>query len=86
VRERLAYVLASDGHPGTREHTLAAGVGAAMAAGASPSYARRLTGTNPGGLLRVDAGAAAAPGGRDWRGHGALERVRQARRRLARMR
>ena len=87
VRARLAYVLASDGHPGTREHTLAAGVAAAVAAGASPGYARRLTGVNPARLLTGEAGAGGvAPGGRDWRGHGALERVRQARRRLARMR
>jgi protein-tyrosine phosphatase len=85
VRAQLAYALASDGHPGTgaREHTLGAGVAAAIAAGASPAYARRLTGTNPGRLL---AGTDPAPGGRDWRGHGALERVRQARRRLARLR
>jgi protein-tyrosine phosphatase len=52
VRSGLGYVLGSDGHPGTREHTLAAGLAAAVAAGASPGRARRLTRSNPRFLLR----------------------------------
>jgi protein-tyrosine phosphatase len=52
VRSGLAYLLASDGHPGTRSHTLAAGQAAAVAAGASPGRARRLTRSNPRFLLR----------------------------------
>jgi protein-tyrosine phosphatase len=84
VRERLAHVLASDGHPGTREHTLAAGTAPAIAAGASPVQARRLTYANPRVLLRDGL-----PGGtrsHDRRLHGSLERARQARRRLVRYR
>jgi protein-tyrosine phosphatase len=84
VRERLAHVLASDGHPGTREHTLAAGTAPAIAAGASPVQARRLTYANPRVLLRDGL-----PGGtrsHDHRLHGSLERARQARRGLVRSR
>lgn len=51
VRTRLAFVLASDGHPGTREHTLRAGEELALRAGASPLAARRLTRDNPRFLL-----------------------------------
>lgn len=51
VRERLAYLLASDGHAGTRSHTLAEGVEAAMAAGASAAHADQLTRANPRFLL-----------------------------------
>jgi len=80
VRERLAHVVASDGHPGTREHTLAAGTAAAMAAGASATQARRLTYANPRVLLRDGLPGGTRP--RERRLHGSLERARQARRRL----
>jgi protein-tyrosine phosphatase len=84
VRAGTAFCLASDGHPGTREHTLAAGTAPAIAAGASPVQARRLTYANPRVLLRDGM-----PGGtrsHDRRLHGSLERARQARRRLVRSR
>lgn len=60
IRARLAYIIASDGHPGTRGHTLAAGEPAALAAGASPAQVVQLTQANPRfllrhGLPRVDA-------------------------------
>ncbi len=80
VRAGLAHVLASDGHPGTREHTLAAGTAPAIAAGASPVQARRLTYANPRLLLRDGLPGRARP--RDRQLHGSLERARQARRRL----
>jgi protein-tyrosine phosphatase len=86
VRERLAHVLASDGHPGTsiREHTVAAGTAPAIAAGASGALARRLTYANPRVLLRDGLPGRARP--RDRTLHGSLERARQARRRLVRSR
>jgi protein-tyrosine phosphatase len=60
LRARLAYIIASDGHPGTRGHTLAAAVPAALAAGASAAQVVQLTQANPRfllrhGLPRVDA-------------------------------
>ena len=60
IRARLAYIIASDGHPGTRGHTLAAGEPAALQAGASPAQVVQLTQANPRfllrhGLPRVDA-------------------------------
>lgn len=61
VRSGLAYVLASDGHPGTRTQTLADGHAAALAAGASPGRARRLTRTNPRFLLRHGIPASVEP-------------------------
>jgi protein-tyrosine phosphatase len=84
VRARLAYVLASDGHPGHREHTLAAGVGPALEAGASRLQARQLTSANPRFLLRHGLRVEAPAAGRAWRHAraGALERARIARRRL----
>ena len=51
VRDGLAYVLASDGHGGSRAHTLAAGAPAARAAGASELHSRQLTEANPRFLL-----------------------------------
>ena len=84
VRGPLARVLASDGHPGHREHTLAAGTAPAMASGASAARARRLTYDNPRLLLREGLRSAAPVPGRDWQLHGTLEHARQARRRLAR--
>jgi protein-tyrosine phosphatase len=84
VRERLAHVLASDGHPGTREHTLAAGTAPAVGAGASSLQARRLTYANARALLRDGMPGGTRP--HDRRLHGSLERARQARRRLVRAR
>jgi protein-tyrosine phosphatase len=60
VRRRLAYVIASDGHAGTRGQTLRAGFDLALAAGASPTQARQLAQANPGFLLRD--GLPASPG------------------------
>jgi protein-tyrosine phosphatase len=51
LRSGLAYVIASDGHPGTREHTLALGFTLAQRAGASSGQAWRLTQANPRFLL-----------------------------------
>lgn len=60
IRARLAYIIASDGHPGTRTHTLADAESAAIAAGASAAQVVQLTQANPRfllrhGLPRVDA-------------------------------
>jgi protein-tyrosine phosphatase len=52
VRRGLAYCLASDGHPGTRERTLELGVPALERAGVSDVQAFRLTQSNPRFLLR----------------------------------
>ena len=41
-----AHCLASDGHPGTREHTLRVGHDLLLRAGAGPLQAERLTQTN----------------------------------------
>jgi protein-tyrosine phosphatase len=51
LRSGLAYAIASDGHPGTREHTLALGFVLAQRAGASSVQAWRLTQANPRFLL-----------------------------------
>jgi protein-tyrosine phosphatase len=51
VRRGLAYCLASDGHPGSREHTLQLGFHLLLAAGASSAQAYRLTQSNPRFLL-----------------------------------
>jgi protein-tyrosine phosphatase len=51
LRTGLAYVIASDGHPGSRSHTLRLGFELAMAAGASSVQAWRLTQANPRFLL-----------------------------------
>jgi protein-tyrosine phosphatase len=83
IRLRLAYIIASDGHPGHRDHTLADGEPAAGAAGASPAQLVQLTQANPRfllrhGLPRVDAPvpSGGGPGGT------ALRRAREAARRL----
>jgi protein-tyrosine phosphatase len=52
VRAGLAFCLASDGHPGTREHTLQLGFHLLLRAGASSTEAFRLTQANPRDLLR----------------------------------
>jgi protein-tyrosine phosphatase len=52
VRRGLVYCVASDGHPGTREHTLQLGFHLLLAAGASSAQAYRLTQSNPRFLLQ----------------------------------
>jgi protein-tyrosine phosphatase len=52
VRRGMAYCLASDGHPGTREHTLQLGFHLLLAGGASSTQAYRLTQSNPRFLLQ----------------------------------
>lgn len=52
VRNGLAFVLASDGHPGTRDELLADGAAAAARLGVSSVATWRLTETNPRFLLR----------------------------------
>jgi protein-tyrosine phosphatase len=52
VREGRAYVLASDGHAGTRRHTLRLGFELALTASASSVRAWQLTQANPRFLLR----------------------------------
>lgn len=51
LRNGLAHAIASDGHPGTREHTLRLGLELALRAGASSVAAWRLTQANPRFLL-----------------------------------
>ena len=51
VRRGLAFVLGSDAHPGTREHTIALGLALAGEAGLSSVAAERLTAANPRFLL-----------------------------------
>src|SRR3954452_17152702 len=52
VYRGLAHCLASDGHPGTREHTLRLGHELLLRAGAGSPQAQRLTQANPRALLR----------------------------------
>jgi protein-tyrosine phosphatase len=52
VRSGLVHCLASDGHPGTREHTLQLGFHLLIRAGASGGQAYRLTQSNPRLLLQ----------------------------------
>ena len=52
VRSGTAFCLASDGHPGSREHTLQLGFHLLVRAGASSTQAWRLTQANPRFLLR----------------------------------
>jgi protein-tyrosine phosphatase len=52
VRSGRAFCLASDGHPGSREHTLQLGFHLLVRAGASSTQAWRLTQANPRFLLR----------------------------------
>ena len=88
IRARLAYVLASDGHPGTREDTLDAGVTAAVAAGASPVQAWQLTQSNPRFLLRHGLPVGPALPVRAWRSprEASLTAARDAAQRLMRVR
>jgi protein-tyrosine phosphatase len=57
VRGGHAHCMASDGHPGTREHTLQLGFHLLLRAGASSLQAHRLTQANPRALLREGLGA-----------------------------
>jgi len=52
LRRGLAHCLASDAHPGTREHTLADGVALVIAAGGTPEQAQILLARHPAALLR----------------------------------
>jgi protein-tyrosine phosphatase len=52
LRAGQAHVLASDAHPGSREHTVRLGFELALRAGASSVQAWRLTQANPRFLLR----------------------------------
>ena len=61
LRSGLAQAIASDGHPGTREHTLALGFVLAQRAGASSVQAWRLTQANPSLLLRHGIPQVASP-------------------------
>lgn len=65
VRGGQAFTIASDAHPGTREHTLALGFPLAIRAGASSVQAWRLTQANPRFLLEsgIPKGPAAIPFG-----------------------
>jgi protein-tyrosine phosphatase len=51
LRSGLSYVIASDAHPGSREHTLRLGLELALRSGASSVQAWRLTQANPRFLL-----------------------------------
>lgn len=52
LRARLAYILASDGHPGGRDHTVALGYELAKQTGVSAVQAWQLTQANPRFLLQ----------------------------------
>lgn len=69
VRSGLAFVLASDAHPGSREHTLRGGYDLAVAVGATPLRARQLTELRPRFLLT--SGIPPSPGwpARESEGH-----------------
>ena len=54
-------MIASDGHPGTREHTVALGFTLAQRAGASSVQAWRLTQANPRFLLAHGIPTAPSP-------------------------
>ncbi|MEA2298711.1 MAG: protein-tyrosine phosphatase [Solirubrobacteraceae bacterium] len=61
LRNGLAYAIASDAHPGTREHTLRLGLELALRAGASSVQAWRLTQANPRFLLSAGIPPAPSP-------------------------
>lgn len=88
IRQRMAYVLASDGHGRRRPQTLAAGFALAVRAGILAHEAWRLTQANPAFLLRH--GVPAVPGSlpardRPWApAHAArVDATRRARQHLA---
>jgi protein-tyrosine phosphatase len=61
LRSGLTFVIASDAHPGTREHTLRDGFELAVAAGLSTEAASRLVEGNPRFLLEHGI-----PSSRNW--------------------
>ena len=63
IRQRMAYIVASDGHGTQRPQTLAAGFALAVSAGVLAHEAWRLTQANPAFLLRhgVPSAPAALP-------------------------
>jgi protein-tyrosine phosphatase len=61
LRNGYVYALASDAHPGSREHTLRLGFALALRAGASSIQAWRLTQANPRFLLHQGIPQAASP-------------------------
>jgi protein-tyrosine phosphatase len=61
LRQGLAYAIASDAHPGTRDHTLRLGLELALRAGASSVQAWHLTQANPRFLLRMGIPQAPSP-------------------------
>jgi len=61
LRGGLAHVIASDGHPGMRDHTVALGFVLAQRAGASSVQAWRLTQDNPRFLLMHGIPATPSP-------------------------
>ena len=88
IRQRMAYVLASDGHGTRRPQTLAAGFRLAVDAGILAHEAWRLTQANPAFLLRhgVPPAPAAPPLARPWarRNETRIDATRIARQRLVR--
>jgi protein-tyrosine phosphatase len=86
VRSRLAYVIASDGHPGHRDHTVAEGEAPAAAAGASRAQIDALTRSNPRFLLQhgLPAAAPVTPGAALLQRDRSLSRARDEARRLPR--
>jgi protein-tyrosine phosphatase len=88
IRQRMAYVLASDGHGVHRPQTLAAGLALAVGAGVLAHQAWRLTQANPAFLLRhgVPATPGSPPAGqRAWAPalSARIDATRRARQRLA---
>jgi protein-tyrosine phosphatase len=80
----LAYIIASDGHPGHRDHTLRDGEAPAVVAGASRAQVLQLTQANPRFLLRHGLPKTDAPLPlRAGPGRDALAHVRAAARRLS---
>jgi protein-tyrosine phosphatase len=61
LRAGLAHAIASDAHPGSREHTLRLGFELALRAGASSVEAWRLTQANPRFLLTAGIPQAPSP-------------------------
>ncbi|MGI8801974.1 MAG: tyrosine-protein phosphatase [Solirubrobacteraceae bacterium] len=61
LRNGLAYAIASDAHPATRDHTARLGLELALRAGASSVQAWRLTQANPRFLLRSGIPQAPSP-------------------------
>jgi protein-tyrosine phosphatase len=62
LRRGLVHVLASDGHPGTRQHTVQLGFHLLLRAGATSAQAVRLTQDNPRALLEQGMPSLVGPG------------------------